>query len=353
MRSYRKYTDIQEELRNEILALRNSGGEYLESERSLAARFATARLTIAKALVRLETEGLISKTVNGRIRILPFQQRFRYAYVATVHNINGTYWFPAYQDLWDKLEKTAQKKQLKIDLILYDPDEEPNGQQLLEKLKSYDLIFVSLLGDPEKFQNSLENLPIIYLDENKGIEGFPLLALDNIEVGALAARILKDRGYRKTALIAPGINIASTDFLNRINGFYQEIPPNGKRSLFITNTTSELDELPLMQRCINKLPSLGFDSLFLLDDKWCILCDSLIETGQVPEFGILVFSGWLPSRRHIPPIDTISHGTILQAEKIIEIIDSKERGLFQYAQFFHCKVSPSYYKGKTLRDLAE
>ena len=81
MRSYRKYTDIQGDLRKEILALRNSGGEQLESERSLAIRFGTGRPTIAKALVRLEKEGLISKTAKGRIRILPFQQRFRYAYV--------------------------------------------------------------------------------------------------------------------------------------------------------------------------------------------------------------------------------------------------------------------------------
>lgn len=355
MRSYRKFTDVQEDLRQRILFLQHSGESRLEGERDLAVRFRTGRPTIAKALAQLEQEKLIERT-RGGVRIVPFRQKFRYAYVATVHRINDTFWYLAYQHLWNELEKLAHRQNLKIDLVLYDPEQEHARSRLLEQLTQYEMIFLSLIGMfvEDSLADQLRKLKrsVIILDENIETEGFPLYALGNFETGSFAARILLERGYRKTAILAPGLNTSTCDFLGRINGFTSEMKKTGIFQLFAVHTYSEMEELNLMQRCINQLPGRGFDSIFFLDDKWIMLCSPLIESGLVPDFGILAFDGTMTARRHNPPIDTVSHGTIPLAEKICKIISEHESGHFQYEPSVRCRILPNYYRGKTLRAAA-
>ncbi len=355
MRTYRKYTDVRNELRTLILSMRDSGKTRLEGERELAARLGTGRPTVAKALKQLELEQLIRCTKSG-VQILPFRQRFRYAYVAAVHFINNTFWFWAYQHLWDELERLAQQQNIKIELVQFDPDfQEDPASRFLEQLEPYDVVFLSLTGHfkelalPDALRK--RNRPVFLLNENMETDGFPLYCLGNFETGALAARLLLEHGYRNTAILAPCINTSSFDFRNRINGFSSVMEQNGAIfELFSTNAKANMEELNLIQRCVCQLPNRGFDSIFYLDDKWITISDPLIEAGLTPEFGILAVDGNMISRRHNPPIDTISHGTVPLARKICEIITEWELGTFHYDPTVRFRITPEFFRGRTLRE---
>ena len=308
MRNYRKQTDVLTELRELVIAKRMEGISRLDGERGLAAQFSAGRPTIAKALLHLEREGLIHRS-RGGATILPFRQKYRYAYVAQVHRINDTFYFPAYKDLWMELQKMAAEAGIRIEFLPYDPDHPETRQEFLEKLKAFDLVFFSLFFSldfpPDVLQN--RECRAILLNEVDECRGFPLYALDNFETGAMAARILLERGYRHPALIAPGTNTASLDFLRRINGFASVMQQTGcEFELFSSHMKVGIEELNLMQRCIGGLPNSGFDSAFFLDDRWVMLSDPLIEAGMVPEFGILAFDGTMTARCHNPPIDMLS-----------------------------------------------
>ena len=351
MRNYRKQTDVLTELRELVIAKRMEGISRLDGERGLAAQFSAGRPTIAKALLHLEREGLIHRS-RGGATILPFRQKYRYAYVARVHRINDTFYFPAYKDLWMELQKMAAEAGIRIEFLPYDPDHPETRQEFLEKLKAFDLVFFSLFFSldfpPDVLQN--RECRAILLNEVDECRGFPLYALDNFETGAMAARILLERGYRHPALIAPGINTASLDFLRRINGFASVMQQTGcEFELFSSYMKVGIEEMNLMQRCIGGLPRSGFDSAFFLDDRWVMLSDPLIEAGMVPEFGILAFDGTMTARCHNPPIDTLSHATFSLARKIREIIFLEESGHFRYDPSIRFRLAPDYYAGKTLR----
>ena len=351
MRTYRKQTDVLTELREFVIAKRTEGVSRLDGERALAAQFAAGRPTIGKALQQLEKDGLIHRSRSGAT-ILPFRQKYRYAYAAQVHCINDTFYFPAYKDLWMELQKTAAEAGIRIDLLPYDPDYPETQQEFLEKLDSFDLVFFSLFFNSTFLPEVLRGWKCraVLLNELDECDDFPLYALDNFETGAMAARILLERGYRRPALSAPGINTASLDFRQRINGFAKVMEKAGCRFQLLSSYMDlGIEEINLMQRCIMRLPRLGFDSVFFLDDHWVMLCDPLIEAGMVPEFGILAFDGNMIARTHNPPIDTLSHGTLPLVRKVREIIFAEEAGFFRYDPSFRFRIAPDYFPGKTLR----
>ncbi len=357
MRSYRKCAEIAAELRSRFLARREAGEFDLESERELAASLGAGRPTIAKALKQLAEEGLVECGTRG-VRPLPFRQRFRYAYVASIHSTNGAFWFSAYQRLWLELEKQFRSIHCSIDLLTFDPDEQGNiVEEFAASLRGYDTVYLSLLGARCHFPlaRCLRDLGknVLFLNENMETEGFPLCALGNFEAGALAADTLLERGYRHTAILAPAVNAANLDFRQRINGFASVITKHGREfTLYASNLNAPLEELSLMQRCLSQLPRQDFDSAFFLDDRWISLIDPLIEKGEIPDFGILALDGHMNARTHQPPVDAISHGTIPLAEKLRDLAAEQEKNGFFPAPLFRCRITPTLYRGRTLRELA-
>lgn len=354
MRNYRKFDEVRSELFRHILALRGAGTERLESERRLAEIFCTGRPTISKVLQQLKAEGVIVYE-NQRIFIPPFRQHFRYAYIASVNSINNTFWFSAYQRLWNELAQQARQVNIEVEFVEFDPEIEVGTlERFIDSLRGFDLCFLSLVGRPSfldiyrRFRE--ENRQLFLLDENMESAGGPLLCLGNFEVGAVAAKLLLKRGYCKTAVLAPMLNISTRDFRRRIEGFTATMTDAGGHvELFSSNLRSQLEELTLLRRCINHLPRRGFDSVFYLDDYWVMLTDNLIENGLIPEFGILAVDGTMAARGHQPPIDTVSHATVQLAARICEIILARELGGFRYDPTQHIRLPPIHLPGKTLR----
>lgn len=352
MRNYRKLADVHKELRELVFSRRVKGETHLDGERSLAELLHTGRPTVSKALRLLEEDGLIQRTKSGVV-IEPLRQKFRYAYVAAVHMINNTFWFSAYKELWLELERLAGRCGIQIELLPYDSDLPEQLPEFQARLADFDAVFFSFAFFPREFFDNLrqQKAPkVFFLSELLTHEGFPLYALDNFESGAMAARILLERGYRHPALLAPKINTSSIDFRRRIDGFSSVMEEaDSPFQLFSSKLLAGVEELSLLQQCVTQLARRGFDSIFFLDDQWVMLCEPLIEAGMTPEFGILAFDGNMTASTHTPPIDTVTPGTIPLARKVCEIIFDWETGYFRYDPSVHFRIAPEYLRGRTLR----
>lgn len=352
MRNYRKLADVHKELRELVFSRRVKGETRLDGERSLAELLHTGRPTVSKALRLLEEDGLIQRTKSGVV-IEPLRQKFRYAYVAAVHMINNTFWFSAYKELWLELERLAGRCGIGIELLPYDSDLPEQLPEFQARLANFDAVFFSFaFFSKEFFENLLrqEGPKVFFLSELLTQDGFPLYALDNFESGAMAARILLERGYRHPALLAPKINTSSIDFRRRIDGFSSVMEEaDSPFQLFSSKLLAGVEELSLLQQCVTQLARRGFDSIFFLDDQWVMLCEPLIEAGMTPEFGILAFDGNMTASTHTPPIDTVTPGTIPLARKVCEIIFDWETGYFRYDPSVHFRIAPEYLRGRTLR----
>lgn len=352
MRSYRKLADVQKELRELVFSRRAKGETRLDGERSLAEQLHAGRPTVGKALRQLEEDGLVRRTKNGVV-IEPLQQKFRYAYVAAVHMINNTFWFSAYKDLWLELEQLAGRCGIQIELLPYDSDLPEQLPEFQARLADFDAVFFSFAFFPREFFDNLrqQKAPkVFFLSELLTHEGFPLYALDNFESGAMAARILLERGYHHPALLAPKLNTSSIDFRRRIDGFSAVMEEaDCPFQLFASKLLAGVEELNLLQQCVTQLSRRGFDSIFFLNDTWVMLCEPLIEAGMTPKFGILAFDGNMTASTHNPPIDTLTPGTIPLARKVCEIIFDWETGPFRYDPSVHFRIAPEYLRGRTLR----
>ena len=262
----------------------------------------------------------------------------------------------AYQRLWDWIERLSREKKLNVELFKFgrDHNEDPmTEKETLDQLKDFDVIFMSLIGAGcgASMAQKLRSLgpKVFILNENDETLGFPLYCLGDFAVGELAAKTFFERGYRKTAIIAPMINLTSIDFFRRVEGFTQTMRAlGGHFELFSSNMKSQMDELLLMQRCIDRLPDQGFDSAFFLCDNWISLAENIIQMGKTPEFGILAFDGTMKARSHMPPIDTLTHGTISVAQKIVSTVEDIEAGVFQYDPNECIRFVPDVIRGKTL-----
>ena len=195
--------------------------------------------------------------------ILPLQQKFRYAYVAAVHMINNTFWFPAYKDLWMELERLAGRCGIRIELLPYDSDLPEQLPEFQARLADFDAAFFSLATFRREFFEGLlrmEKPRALLLSELLTHEGVPLYALDNFETGAMAARILLERGYRHPALLAPKFNTATADFRRRIDGFSAVMEENDcPFKLFSSCLLAGVEELNLLQQCVTQLYRRGYD----------------------------------------------------------------------------------------------
>ncbi|MDD3155184.1 MAG: GntR family transcriptional regulator [Victivallaceae bacterium] len=354
-KQYKKFADILAALRKFVGDAGHSGSKVLPGERELAERFGAGRPTIAKALDVLAGEGRICRT-HGGTRLLPQRQRHRYGYLASCHEVNGAFWFSAYQRLWEHLEKQFAAANLHVDLLKFYPNGSSVAEQL-EAFRDYDVIFLSLVGRPrselvvEKLRS--QGSCVFLLNETDELPDYPLYALGNREVGRIAAETLLARGYRQAAIMGPTVNASSHDFRRRIAGFLDawESGGGGYTGLFLSYLNGGMEELMLAQKCFDKLPLQNFDCAFFLCDDWISIADELIEGKGAPRFGVLAFDGTMKARRHFPPIDTLTHGTVPLATKLREIAEEMENGSFVLDPTIRCRLSPTLIPGETLHPL--
>ena len=119
--------------------------------------------------------------------------------------------------MWDTLRSLAGN--LEIDLIFVPHVEEKCSSGLLEKLSHYDIVFTSYLREETVLSMIAAGLPLVMLDQQNTHPDFPLIGLDNIAAGELAARKLLEYNCRHALTIEYCIGGKYTPFELRREGF--------------------------------------------------------------------------------------------------------------------------------------
>lgn len=93
-RSYKKYTDVYQELETFCIQSLKDGSFLLPGERELASRFHVSRLTLRKAIEDAQMNGLIRRE-GKRTEILPYRALKRVRADCLFHSGNAFFIFPA------------------------------------------------------------------------------------------------------------------------------------------------------------------------------------------------------------------------------------------------------------------
>ena len=241
---------ICEKIKNKIYTIINEfrlkNDFVLPAERELAEILQVSRGTIRKALDLLEADGVITRE-NQMTRILPVcKQRGRYAFCAASDIECRYFMFGLYLRLWEDLK--LRSGNFTVDLVMIPHLQDNCSAEKLEELKKYDLIFVSYINEKVVSDMKKAALPLVMLDEQNFDKNFPLLCMDNYQVGKFAATSLFNAGCRNAFTIEFRMG-PYKPFDLRNQGFSDEFTSLGGKVTAIRNP----DNLPNALTCINFL----------------------------------------------------------------------------------------------------
>ena len=285
--------DVRNKIYNIIHECRLRNDLVLPAERELAENLRVSRGTVRKVLDMLECDGYIIRD-NQMTKILPAKkQRGRYAFCAASDDLSKYFIFGLYYNLWEDLCFSSQD--YNIDLVLIPHRPESCSQELLDKLKQYDIIFVSYIREPVVNSMKKANLPLVMLDEQNADENYPLLCMDNCEVGRSAARELLEYGCRN-ALTIEYRNGQYKPFDLRRMGFIEEFEAGGGSVKSFVNSENMENPLLSMQEFVDELqnqyPS-ATDGIFFVSDEVFFYIDWFLrkKITSNPDLKITVFLG--------------------------------------------------------------
>jgi LacI family transcriptional regulator len=119
------------------------------------------------------------------------------------------------------------------ELVLYSIRSPEQTQRRLNALinqnRADGLIVLSLPFDEEQIQTEAPVLPIVVINDNDKVTGYPRIVIDNIEGGRLATRYLIERGHRDIGFIGDWIDnpFGFTSTRDRFDGFKQALEEGG------------------------------------------------------------------------------------------------------------------------------
>ncbi|MBO4648054.1 MAG: GntR family transcriptional regulator [Lentisphaeria bacterium] len=251
-----------------ISEFRAKNDTLLPAERELAEQLGVSRGTIRKVLDGMEQAGIILRE-NQTTRILPPKKQIgRYAFCAASNHQRQCFFFGLYQRLWEEFQQKSND--FSLDLVLIPQQAESCAPEILEQLRQYDLIFVSYILQPVAESMKAAKLPLVMLDEQNADPAYPLICLDNREVGRIAAANLLKASCRNALTIEYCSGGDYRPFDLRREGFAEVFERGGGRVSSIGNPHDI--ENPL--ECVNFIaeamkPYLtgGTDAVFYLSDE--------------------------------------------------------------------------------------
>jgi LacI family transcriptional regulator len=192
-------------LREEITDGRIPAGQFLKTERQLAAEHGIARMTVRRALKTLEGEGLVAAEPRHGYRVLAGatdpDRGFPVAYVLSI-DPGKTEWDIFHQQLLNAFQKSAS---LRGWSLLGVNSGGRSRTEVMEQLRAARVCGVALDTVDREFLDMVAkaSLPGVMVDAVS--EGAPLDSVlqDNYGGAFLAAKHLADLGHKKIAWLGP------------------------------------------------------------------------------------------------------------------------------------------------------
>jgi DNA-binding LacI/PurR family transcriptional regulator len=319
--SAKKYTNsgkVTVALRTFLARMRLQGESFLPSERQLSEKLQCSRVVLRKVLGEFEARGELLKGAKGRI-IASVQPVMRVV-LATIGDeaINGYSW----NHLWSVLEALARTVGIAMELVLYSEASPLTIKKLGCNLPDA-LIFTSKLQESEyEMLNRLRTkLPIISVDgAHAGVFDYAV-TLDDYNVGAQAAELLKKNGYRNPAFIGLDNN-NYLPFRLRRNGFCDVFDAVSVK-IAVVDGVNQVLKIKAMTDAVKQLIQEGVDSIFLYSDEFVdFIFQAIAEECSMPdEFGLVTLNGSGHALAHNPQITAFSHMIPEIAQQLISILN--------------------------------
>ena len=345
-RSYKKYTDVYQELETFCIQSLKDGSFLLPGERELASRFHVSRLTLRKAIEDAQMNGLIRRE-GKRTEILPYRALKRCGRIVFfTPGMHSSFFLPAFERLWLTLRPQVENCGGVMELYL---DHDERGFPSFCRAADFaDVILVTVFtsADREKklgYLSRLQGRKTVVALSDPYLEDFTnAVALDNHAVGEEAAGALLAAGCRRAAVadVPYGMNM----FWKRYEGFRRRFLAGGggEVKLFPRRPAAEgARELLQIYRD-------GFDCAFVVTDENMRERMSLVlEEGIVPDrFKLISFNGSGEGIRCMPPVTCINQGTSEIVTEILQYLKLLARS--GYGEKIRKLIRPHLYLNKTI-----
>lgn len=339
---------VKNKVYNIIHEFRLRNDLVLPSERDLAENLQVSRGTVRKVLDMLEAEGVIFRE-NQMTRILPpCRQKGRYAFCAASDNKCLYFIFGLYLRLWEDLK--LRSGDFTIDLVMIPQLKDGCSAEKLAELKEYDIIFVSYINEKVVRDMKKADLPLVMLDEQNFDNNFPLMCMDNYEVGKFAAQSLFNAGCRNAFVIEYCMG-KYKPFDLRCQGFSDEFTAGGGMTTVIKNP----EDMPNSLACMNFLANEIAEKL--TEDTDCVFYLSDESIGMLnwyfrdriknnENFKIITFvgSGNFSKNCSYTEYLIMDNNTLISAMlKLIEQFENNKK----FPEIFEYRFSPVHYVNNT------
>ena len=344
-RRYKKFTDVFRELTGFCEQLADSGETVLPHERELAAKFECSRMTLRKALTVALQQKLILR--KGRFLELnvPGYDLGKLGKILFVATGSGDKFFlNALKKLYDSISVKLKKYHGKPELLLTNPD---TGRELImQRCMDADIIIFTLFvtGDNETDRMQLfweigRKRRVIALSDPYQEFFHNFIALDNFEVGNLAAKELHRAGCRKAGCVYGRKN--NVIFRKRREGFVNYFADVGI-------DVWQPREHECFKKQFDEAVKAGCDGIFMVSDEHIsAITAEAFASGLIPDkLKLITVDGCGEARAHQPEISCVSHGTEQVAGELMKYLIQ----LSEQPDWPDCRklIIPELHPGKTV-----
>lgn len=196
-----KYQQIAEDMVRHLVLERVPINGYLPTEIAWAQKFNANRLTIRRALTRLETASVVSPVVNKRRRFLGAENSATTIIGCIGYgnddDANNEFKNLVYLRLYEHLSQEFQRHNIFLTKLVISP-----GTQQLPDI-AYSDVVKGLLSFQSLTDTCAKTLkaPLVYLNDYYQLTyNVPVVALDGFDAGREAVRYLVGKGHRRIAL---------------------------------------------------------------------------------------------------------------------------------------------------------
>lgn len=348
MRTYTKTKHLAEQLNEIIAKMRDTNDCFLPSERKLCEMLKTSRVTLRKALKKLEDNNVLltgskSRLINGT---KPPCDKGKIVFVAAgVNGITNHAW----HRLWEQIERNAEARGYQTTRELHHGDA---AKLNTTSFKNYHyIIFANGPSHIEhEFCSIMEGKSNVITVSDNFTDNFQnVVALDNYAVGCKAAEHLLASGYKAPGFI--GWKWHDNSFKRRLAGFVDTLNSANVAPRMVEwlegNTLGGFIKNFLFNA--DKLITTDIDSLFVYSDEGISLFyDTIAHIRKVPEdFGLITVNGSHQALMHYPPITSIAHATKQTANEIFNLIEKLEQG--KYKKGKKILLKPGVHQGLTTK----
>jgi len=333
-KKYRKCEEIVKILREMIKEKISNSCYFLPSEVAMSEEIGVSRITLRKALAKLDMEGIIRR---DRVKTEIVEKRDilsncgKILFVASAHY--STFIIPAIERLWIKLGPEVIARGGNLELFYV--NHMTTFAEWKEKFSQADVIFLGTNDFKHSdatiklYKKAMQEKIVFSLLET--ISATNSIYLDNYSVGCMAAQILIDAGCRKIAGICPDYMLLKNDiFAKRMKGFKDVLKKAGLMHLGAEKLIpyrcdkfhSEIGDKyhRTTKEALERSYAEGDDGVFLAtDEEIGLISMNLLRRKIIPnKLKFLSVNGVGDAMRNNPPVSCLSHATNKVVDEVMK-----------------------------------